>query len=168
MDSVFSTAGSERTPGQRGGYVAIGLLIVLVVDLQDFSYEIMRGVDVKSMLPLKTEIVEKMLVTFNSGNVDKIGEIDSSSKYFETELPKFYETNKLFDENIVIRKIFVNTTAGVTIKFVTDDGEYEFTSYTDNVNEFETIIPCKQLKLKIETDTDNCEINQIKIKYYKK
>lgn len=143
---------------------------LLVVDLHDFSYEILRGVDVKSMLPLKTELVEKMLVTFNNNYVNKIGEIDNSSKIFDTNLPKYFSTNELLDsgDSIIIRQVIVDASAGVNVSIITDDGVSTFTTYTDGVNCFETIICCKNLKLKINSTNQSCNVNQIKIKYIEK
>lgn len=144
---------------------------LLVVDLHDYSYEILRGVDVKSMLPLKTELVEKMLVTFNSGYCNKIGEIDNSSKLFDTNLPKYFSTNELLDngvDSIVIRQIVVDASQGVNLSVETDEGVSTFTTYVDGVNTFETIICCKHLKLKINSNNQSCNVNQIKIKYIEK
>ena len=43
---------------ETGSYINNALV---VIDITDFSYQIIRGIDVKSLLPVKTEVFEKML-----------------------------------------------------------------------------------------------------------
>ncbi len=144
---------------------------LLIVDMHDFSYEILRGVDIKNLLPLKTELVEKMLVTFNSDYQKYIGEIDNSSKIFQDDLPKSFCTNQLLPDDldeIIIRKIIVNASPNITIDFLTDNDKMSFTTYTNGINIFETILPCQNLRLQISSTEQTCNINQIKIKYIEK
>ncbi len=144
---------------------------LLIVDMQDFSYEILRGVDIKSLLPLKTELVEKMLVTFNSNYQEYIGEIDNSSKIFQNNLPKCFSTNQLLPDDldeIIIRKIIINASPNITIDFLTDDDKLSLKTYTNGTNTFETILPCKNLRLQISSTDTVCNLNQIKIKYIDK
>jgi len=70
---------------------------ILVVDTNDFSYEIIRGVDVKSIVPIKTELCEKVLLTFNSGYNHKLGQIVNSSTCFGSPLPKYWASGSLVD-----------------------------------------------------------------------
>ena len=69
---------------------------LIVLDVDDYSYEIVRGVDIKKLQPLKTDIFEKMLVVFNSANADKSGEIVENSVCFDANLPKFFSALYLF------------------------------------------------------------------------
>lgn len=140
---------------------------LLVISLLDFSYEILRGVDINNMMPLKTEFAEKMLVTFNSGYKDKIGEIDNSSKVFDEALPKYLETNYLLDGNkkILVRKVVVNASKGINVKVITQHDCRNFVTYTDGENIFETILPTENIKMEFFTNKNDCYIKQIKIGY---
>lgn len=140
---------------------------LIIIDIQDNSYQIVRGVDIKEMLALKAESLEKIVLTFNSKNKENIGEINNSGKYFNEVLPKCYETNYILQENsgITIRKVTVDASAGVVIKIITDNGFKAFTTYQNGINEFQTIIQCKKCKLDIQTNLDKPTISNIEIEY---
>lgn len=144
---------------------------LIVIDLQTYAFEVLRGVDIKSMLALKADSVEKIVLTFNSKDKDKIGEITNDGKYFEQNLPKYYESNYLVEKNMsgcTIRKITVDATKNVTVKLVTDIGVVNFTTYTDGINEFQTIVPCKKFKFEISSNENSAIIRHIEIEYVKR
>lgn len=143
---------------------------LIVLDLQDNSVKIMRGVDIKDMLALKAEFVEKIIVTFNSKDKDKIGEITNDGKYFNQELPKFYSSNYIIQDvnNVTIRKIVVEADSGVDIQIVTDEEVYTFTTYTSGVNEFQSIIPCKKFQIQIASTAHTPYVNFIQLEYEKR
>ncbi len=144
---------------------------LIVIDLQSYAFEILRGVDIKSMLALKADSVEKIVLTFNSKDKDKLGEITNDGKYFEQDLPKYYESNYLVEQDMVgctIRKVIVDASKNSTVKIVTDQNSVNFTTYTDGINEFQTIIPCKKFKFEITSSDNDPIIRHIEIEYIKR
>ena len=141
---------------------------VLVLNTYDFSFEILRGVDIKSLLPVKTEIFEKMLVTFNTGNVDKIGEIKEMSKLFDHALPKYWLSENLVDNTNtkLFTKLSVYADVNVKFKLVYDDKELNFTTYKSGVNDFVFKICCKDIKLEISSSEENAVVKNVSLEYY--
>ena len=142
--------------------------VLFVVDTSDFSYEIIRGVDVKSMLPVKTEVFEKMLVVFNSVYTDKIGEIVEISKCFDDNLPKCWESENLVDNYGV--KMFTKLTvwADKNVKFTLkhDGKEIAFTTYNAGINEFAFKVCCKDVKLSVTSNEESAVVKSVALDYY--
>ncbi|MBQ8431033.1 MAG: hypothetical protein IJX26_03740 [Clostridia bacterium] len=143
---------------------------LLVVNLQDYSFEIVRGIDIKSMLALKADKEEKVVVTFNSGEVNKLAELDNSGKYFVENLPKFFSTGKIYAEDLskmVIRKFVVDCSAGINFKIITNSQTKEFVSTKKGINKFETILPCENFHIELNSTEDECYVRYIEIGYFK-
>ena len=149
---------------EQGEYVNNALAII---DVNEFSYQLIRGVDIKNFLPLKTEVFEKMLVVFNSGN-NGIGEIIKESIFFDKALPKFWKSGELFttSEAKLFTKLTVNADEGVKITLLYDGKELSFTTYTAGMNEFVFKICAKQLRIEISSNQANANVNNIGLDYY--
>ncbi len=141
---------------------------LIVLDVDDYSYEIVRGVDIKQMYPLKTEVFEKMLVLFNSANSDKVGEIVENSIYFDENLPKFWLSKQIFAsfETKIFTKLVVNAEKDVKVKLIYDDKEITFTTYQSGINEFIFKIFGKQLKLEISSNNLDANVKNVYLDYY--
>lgn len=141
---------------------------LVVIDVDDYSYEIVRGVDIKKLQPLKTDIFEKMLVVFNSHNADKIGEIVENSVCFNENLPKFWASQQIFAsfETKIFTKLVVDADKDVEIKLIYDDKEITFTTYQSGINEFMFKLFGKQLKLEISSNSENANVNKVYVDYY--
>lgn len=144
---------------------------LIIIDLSDFSFQLIRGVDVKSMLALKTVNTEKMILTFNNGEVAKLGEVSKTAKYFNQALAKFYQTREIFSgnyEEFVVRKLIVDSSANVTIELITDEGSKTFVTKKAGVNIFQTILKGKKLSCKISATSENFDVKYLEINYFKK
>lgn len=144
---------------------------LLVINLDDYSFEIMRGVDIKTMMPLKTDTLEKMIVTFNSGEIDKVGEIDESGKLFGENTHKCLLSNTIYADDLssmVIRNITALGSKEINIKIETNDDSYNFVTNIDGTNKFQTLIPCENFKVEISTDTEDINLKYLDIEYFKK
>ena len=140
-------------------------------DLNDNTFEIMRGVDIKDMLALKAEFEEKIIVTFNSTNKDRIAEITSDGKYFDDVLPRVYCSNYFIQDDmepITIRKIVCDASSNIELKLITDSQQYTFTTTQDGITEFQTIIPCKKFKTEISSIAQSPYVNLIQLEYEKR
>ena len=141
---------------------------LIVLDVDDYSYEIVRGVDIKQMYPLKTEVFEKMLVLFNSNNADKVGEIVENSVCFDANLPKFWSSQQIFAsfETKIFTKLVVDADKDVEIKLIYDDKEITFTTYQSGINEFMFKLFGKQLKLEISSNQESANVNKVYVDFY--
>jgi len=141
---------------------------LIVLDVDDYSYEIVRGVDVKKLLPFRTDVFEKMLVLFNSENTDKVGEIIEKSVYFNENLPKFWASQQIFAsfETKIFTKLVVDADKDVEVKLVYDDKEISFTTYQSGINEFMFKLFGKQLKLEISSNQEQANVNKVYVDYY--
>lgn len=150
---------------ETGSYINNALV---VIDITDFSYQIIRGIDVKSLLPVKTEVFEKMLLTFNTMNDSKLGQIVENSSCFETSLPKYWVSSELSDSyhTKLFTKLSINASENVTFNLLYDDKNISFSTYKDGLNEFCFKILCKQIKLEISSnETDVC-VKDVVLDYY--
>ena len=150
---------------EEGSYVNNAIVIV---DITDYSYQIIRGVDVQSLLPIKTEVFEKMIVTFNSGNVSKLGQITNNSSSFETPLPKYWVSGELNkDYNVkLFTKLTVKADIDVKFNLKYDDKNISFTTYKTGVNEFCFKICCKQIVLEISSSKAQAQVDNVILDYY--
>ena len=150
---------------ESGNYLNNALV---VIDITDFSYQIIRGVDVKSLLPVKTEVFEKMLVTFNSMNNSKLGQIVETSSCFENSLPKYWMSSELSDSfnTKMFTKLAIYASENITFNLIYDDKNMSFSTYKNGLNEFCFKILCKQIKLEILSNESEASVKKIVIDYY--
>ena len=149
---------------ETGEYVNNALIIM---DVKDNSFEIIRGVDIKNFLPVKTEVFEKMLVVFNSGS-DGIGEIADNSVFFSSSLPKLWRSGDLVtsSEAKLFTKLSVIADANVKVKLKYDNKETSFTTYATGMNEFAFKICSKQMKIEISSTEASANVKNVVLDYY--
>lgn len=156
--------GCENNPDMKNN-------ALIKLDLQDNSIQIVRGIDIKDMLALKAGFEEKIIVTFNSGYQSKIGEIVDNGVCFDDVLPKHYSSNYVIQgdmDDITLRNIVVDCSAGVTLKIITEQGEYSFDAYCNGINKFQTIINCKKFKIELDSSDVEPYVNTVQIEYIKR
>ncbi len=141
---------------------------LIIIDTLDYSYQILRGVDIGGLLPVKIDLCEKMLVTFNTGDCDKLGEITSESKAFNEPLPKCWRTDELCDNmnTKLFTKFIIKAKSGVKIKLINDERETTFTTYADGINEFCFRICATQLRIELSSDLTDAQVDNAEIEYY--
>ena len=142
--------------------------VLIIIDTCDFTYEIIRGVDIKSLLPVKTEVFEKMLVTFNNGPVNRIGQISNNSVYMDSNLPKFWSSDNLFGDmtNKMFTRLKVNADIGVKITLKYDNKQREFITKKQGINSFAFKICCKDIKMEISSSSSSAEVKNLALEYY--
>ena len=139
-----------------------------VVDVDNLEYEIVRGVDIKNLLPVKTEEFEKMLVTFNSGYTDILGEICVSSTCVGEALPKYWLSKDLIKgiNTKLCTKLCVVAEKDIKFKLIYDNNEMSFTTYVNGLNEFMFKISGKQIKLEISSQNESAEVKEVYLDFY--
>ncbi len=141
---------------------------ILIVNMNDFSYQIIRGIDVLKLKPLITKTLEAVLVTFNQGEILKIGEMFEESSYFDTPMPKHWEKKDIFENstNKLITKLSVIASANTTFCLTLDDKEFSFTTLKDGLNEFCLKQQCRIANLTIDSEQTECNVKRVEIEYY--
>ncbi len=141
---------------------------ILIVDTIDFSYQIIRGVDVRSLLPVKTDNFEKMLLTFNVENNNKLGEIVQSSVCFNENLPKFWSCDNVNSDfkTKLFTKLSVYADENVKFNLKYDNKQISFNTYKSGLNIFCFKICCQQLKLEISSNESNAKVEKVFLDYY--
>ena len=141
---------------------------LLVVDTLDYSYQLVRGVDIKQLLPVFARDYERMLVIFNSGNVGVVGQVIDSSSSFDVSLPKYWLSGELTDNYNVklFTKLVVEADENVKFNFIYDNGQITFTTYKEGINEFCFKICSKQAKLEITSDSADMNVKKAVFDYY--
>lgn len=138
------------------------------LDLNDYSFEIMRGVDIKDMLALKAGVEEKIIVTFNSIHKEKIGEITSDGICFDTILDRHWESNVIMQPNMstmTIRNIRIDASEGVSFVIRYDNKMKVFNTKKDGINEFQTLTQCQKFTFEITSNNQNAYVNHIELEY---
>lgn len=141
---------------------------LIIFDISDNIYQIIRGADIKSLVPIKTDAFEKMIVLFNTDKEDKVGEIFNKSKYFDENFPKLWLSEQIFSsfEKKLFTKLTVSSTVGVKVKLIYDDKDITFTTYKDGANEFLFKIYGKQLKIEISSEYEHAKVEKVYLDYY--
>ncbi len=141
---------------------------LFIISTTDFSFEILRGVDVQTMLPLKLDILEEMLFTFNTGPINRVGAIDNSGKLIDANLPKFWSSSNLMKELSpkLWTKLKVWADEGVTFSLIFEDKTMELTTYKTGVNEFAFKHMSKTAELEISSNQASAGVKSVEIEYY--
>ena len=142
--------------------------VLMIIDTCDFTYELIRGVDIKSMLPVKTDVFEKMLFIFNTGPIDKIGQLESKSKLIDQNLPKFWSSENLVESinTKLLTKLKINADANIKISLIYDGKEAVFNTYKKGVNEFTFKLCCKDVKVEFSSNEEEANIYNFCLEYY--
>ena len=141
---------------------------MVTYNIEENSFEIVRGVDIKNMLPIKTNLYEKVLITLNSGDIKNISEIVKNSIFFNTNLSKYWVSKNIFkDYNTkLFTKLVVEADKDVEFKLIYDDKHISFTTYKSGLNEFIFKITGKQLKLEISSKENSGLVQKVYLDYY--
>ena len=150
---------------EQGDYVNNA---VIVINIDDFSYQIIRGVDIGSFFACKTEYFESMLVTFNSVHQDKVGQIVNYSKCFDENLPKYWCSGLLSDNynRKLMTRLTVLADKDVKFNLIHDTDSVSFTTYQTGLNEFSFKISSNTIKLEISSESESAKVENISLEYY--
>lgn len=141
---------------------------LIIIDTENYGYQIVRGVDIKNLLAVKTDEFEKMLVIFNSGYKNLIGEVVDNSKYYDVNLPKFWSSSNLCDtaSTKLFTKLVVESDADVKFTLKYDNKEISVTSYKSGLNQFQFKIICNKINLEISSENENATVKNVYLDYY--
>lgn len=103
---------------------------LIILNLKSKKFNLLRGLDISSLLSLNAGSLSTVLTTFNGKFSKKIGLIDESAKIFGNELTGFWQSGKFdfgyYEKLKIIRKIFIKTKENCEIIIKSDLEEKEF------------------------------------------
>jgi hypothetical protein len=143
--------------------------VVVKLNVNDYSFDVLRGVDVKDMLALKAGVDEKIVLTFNSLYPDVVGQINDDAKYFDSGFLSGYYSAEISPENfspITIRKIKISAVGVGYVTFVVGDDKYSF-SIKNNYEEILTAIHCDKFRFEIQSQDEIFDVKSFEIEYVK-
>lgn len=139
--------------------------VLLIYDFEKNNFEIIRGIDIKRMLAVRANNLERIFFTFNTDFVDKVGQLSNDGKFFGNNIEKFYSSAELMVEDSsfkTIRRIEVFADSGVVVSIKSDNGDVYFTTYCDGYNVFCPILKCKNFKVQFSA-TNNVSVKRIEV-----
>ncbi len=141
---------------------------LLILNVNDGAYQILRGIDIKNLCPARCEEFEKMLVTFNGTNATKIGEIVDESVSMNEALPKYWLSQELTNSfnNKMFTKLSITADQGVKFNLMLDDENISFTTYQNGLNEFNFKLISKQIRLEISSIETSAKVDKVVLEYY--
>lgn len=137
---------------------------LLVFDLESGKVEIMRGVDISDLAPIESNIMSKMLCSFNNDNITKLGEITKDGKIFGEEVLKKWESvstdfgyagNKKVVKSI---SLYAQSDCQVTIKSETDSKTI-FVEGKDKLQKIKTLVKGKIFEVSFSSLTSGQKIS---------
>ena len=139
-------------------------------NLNDKTCESMRGVDVRNMLPLRAGSEEKIICTFNSLDMYRVGEITDSGDVFGDVFERTYRSNYFVPEGanmITIRRVCVDSSKYVNVRVITENNATVFIMRNNECKTFNTSIPCKKFQIEIISTNKDAYVNSVEIEYLK-
>lgn len=139
-------------------------------NLGNKSCDILRGVDIRNMLPLHAGAEEKIICTFNSLDMYRVGEITDSGDVFDDVFQRTYRSNFIAPENmdkITIRSVSVDASKLLNVRIVTDEGSAEFVMRNNEYKTFNMHMPCKRFQIEVISKNKDAYVNSIEIEYIK-
>ncbi|MBR5226927.1 MAG: hypothetical protein IKV69_02500 [Clostridia bacterium] len=140
---------------------------VIVYNVFDESVNVVRGVDIRSMLKVNSQGVEKVFVTFFGEHKTKIAMLDCSGKIFDKSLPKCWQSKKFdfgaLDKTKNVREIFVRAYSDCIVSVQTD---IEVESYVvvgkNDVQRIKTFVRGKEIAVEVLAE-DTSKILPLKL-----
>ncbi len=142
--------------------------VMIIINVEDMNYDLLRGMDINSIVAVRTEEFEKVLVTFNLNYTDNIGEVVNRSSLINTTLPQYWRSADVFTspETKLINKLTLKASTGITCRLIYDGKELSFTTYCDGLNEFNFQAITKSMKIEIEASRLNIKVERLILDYY--
>ncbi len=140
--------------------------VLIMLNTQDLTYQILRGVDVVCFLPFKSEMLEEMYFVLNG--VKEIVKISKNSKYFDENLPKLWQNCNIFENcnKKVATKLTVYASKNVTFALKFNDKSLTFTTKKSGLNEFHFKRLCNTLQITITSQEEDANVDSMEITYY--
>lgn len=141
---------------------------LIILDVNDLSFDVIRGIDIKTLCPAKTDYFEKMLLTFNGVYKNRLGEISKDSVCFDEKLPKKCKISEIFNDSSekIITKLEINASKGIYITMNIDGKQYQFLTFREGKNEFNFKVFGKNMSLSIDSQDSSMWVKNLSIEYY--
>lgn len=137
---------------------------VLEFDLNSKTLNILRGADVRCLLAIKDDKVNKVVAFYYDDNSYKLGEICNCGKLINKVLPKCwcspFSSVGYPEKSKVIKSIYLNATAPLTITINTEKLTKQFYLVPkNNLIKLNTIIKCDMFAINFESNEPEIKIS---------
>lgn len=137
---------------------------MLELDLNTKTLNILRGADIRCLLAIRDDKVNKVVAFYFDDNSYKLGEISNCGKLLNKVLPKCWKSplsNMGYPERSkVIKTIYLNATAALTITIKTESFSKQFYLVPkNNLIKLNTIIKCNMFAINFETGEPEISIS---------
>lgn len=142
---------------------------ILVINVEDYSFQVVRGVDASHLEGVLAKDFEKVTANFNTGdNKGTVGQIVEESRNYDEILPKYWRKKALFEDfnNKIITKFSVQCASGIDFTLNFDGVIKNLTSTKDGLNEFYLKRKCQNLGLEISSSELSAYVDKLEITYY--
>ncbi len=141
---------------------------ILILDIEDNTYQIIRGVDVNGFTPIRADNYESMLLTFNGQDKDKLGQICDTSVCFDEGLTKGWISEEIVPDDKIkmFTKLSIFSTPNVVIKLNHDSGSTTFQTSQNGLNEFNFKIYSKTLTIEILSNAEAVDVSHLVLDYF--
>ena len=142
---------------------------IVVLDVDNLSYDIIRGIDCASMESIKLNKMDKVVMLLNNLERTKTIQFNDSGAFYSTPLKKKWVstlTDLGYSNKIkFVREFNVLTKYPCKITIFTEKESREYNVLGSNtLNKIKVDLKGKQIGLKIESDTAKAYISNIKLK----
>ena len=141
---------------------------IIILDVDNLTYDIIRGVDVASIESIKLNRMDKVVMILNSLEHNKSIEFTDSGSFYLTPLKKEWVsplTDLGYSDKIkFVRNVSLLTKYDCKITVFTDKDKKEYNVLGSNtLNKLKVDLKGKQIGLKIESNTAKAYISNIKL-----
>lgn len=144
--------------------------VLFEIDVNSFKVNLLRGVDVNSLVPVDNPYMSKLCASFNFSNAQRLGQLDVSGATFEVSNKKMLETTFTdFGHQAKrkkIKEIFITTIHPLTLTIQSDEETQVLNFDGKNAEQSAKImIFGRNFKFSFQTDETDCCVKKPMIVY---
>lgn len=141
---------------------------LIVLDVETMKFEILRGIDIKSMCSIKLNSMDKIAIILNNMETQRVFELDRTGKFYDFNLKKVWIsplTDLGYSNKIkFVREISVLSKYDASITIFTEKSKKTFKICgKDTLNKIKVNLKGKQIGVKIESCVNKAYIANLKI-----
>ena len=142
--------------------------VLFEIDINDFSLDVLRGVDIRKVLAVDNPFMSKLCACFYGQNKQRVGELIKSGQTFETANEKCWKSFKtdlgFCGKRKKIKEIFLTTLFDCEVEIETDE-ETKILEFSGSKKEqrMRLNIGGKDFQFTFKTQAEKCDIKKPKI-----
>lgn len=153
--------GSELIDGNKNN-------ALIILDVQTLKYDIVRGVDIASLVSIQLNKMDKVAMIMNNREKQKVIQLNDSGAFYDEPLEKEWVsplTDLGYSDKIkLVKNISLLSLYDCKITVFTEKEEKEFDIIgSEKLNKFKVNLRGKQIGLKINSNTSRAYISDVKL-----